>query len=191
MTKTEFLNKLRENLSGLSQEDIEERITFYGEMIDDRMEEGLSEEEAVEGIGDLSEIRSQIVSSSTLTDSSNFVSEDKKLSKYRKPLLIALKSVFWIPLLSVVLALFVSIWAVVISLWATFGAICGCSLGGMVLGVALIIRANLPFGIAMIGASLVCAGLAIFAFFGCKALTKATVTLTKWIIRKFSKKEEA
>lgn len=47
MNKQEFLVKLRKGLSGLPKEDIEERLTFYSEMIDDRMEEGLSEEEAV------------------------------------------------------------------------------------------------------------------------------------------------
>ena len=47
MGKQEFLAQLRKGLQGLPQEDIEERLTFYSEMIDDRMEEGLSEEEAV------------------------------------------------------------------------------------------------------------------------------------------------
>ena len=47
MTKQAFLAALGERLVGLPQKDIEERLTFYSEMIDDRMEEGLSEEEAV------------------------------------------------------------------------------------------------------------------------------------------------
>ena len=51
MNKQEFLSRLRKQLKGL--EDKEERITFYSEMIDDRMEEGLSEEEAVAAVGSL------------------------------------------------------------------------------------------------------------------------------------------
>ena len=51
MTKREFLAQLRKGLSGLPQDDIEERLTFYGEMIEDRKEEGLSEEEAVSAVG--------------------------------------------------------------------------------------------------------------------------------------------
>ena len=39
MTKQEFLAELRRGLSGLPQNDIEERLNFYSEMIDDRMEE--------------------------------------------------------------------------------------------------------------------------------------------------------
>ena len=46
MNKQEFLKNLRVSLSNLPQEEIEERIIFYSEMIDDRIEEGLSEEEA-------------------------------------------------------------------------------------------------------------------------------------------------
>ena len=45
MNKQEFLAELRRGLSGLPRDDIEERLSFYGEMLDDRIEEGLSEEE--------------------------------------------------------------------------------------------------------------------------------------------------
>ena len=47
MGKDAFLAQLRKGLAGLPQKDIEERLTFYSEMIDDRMEEGLSEEEVI------------------------------------------------------------------------------------------------------------------------------------------------
>ena len=50
MNKQEFLAQLRKQLSGLPLKDAEDRITFYSEMIDDRMEEGLSEPEAVSAI---------------------------------------------------------------------------------------------------------------------------------------------
>lgn len=39
MTKLQFLMALHEKLSGLPRE--EERLSFYSEMIEDRMEEGL------------------------------------------------------------------------------------------------------------------------------------------------------
>ena len=46
MSKQEFLDQLRARLSGLPRQDVIERLNFYSEMIDDRMEEGLSEEDA-------------------------------------------------------------------------------------------------------------------------------------------------
>lgn len=42
MLKEEFLAQLRGGLAGLPQEDLEERLAFYSELLDDRMEEGLS-----------------------------------------------------------------------------------------------------------------------------------------------------
>ena len=41
MTKIQFLLALNKALSGLPQDEIEERLTFYSEIIDDRMEDGL------------------------------------------------------------------------------------------------------------------------------------------------------
>ena len=45
---------------------IEERLEFYSEMIDDRIEEGKSEFEAVREIGDVDEVVSQIASETPL-----------------------------------------------------------------------------------------------------------------------------
>ena len=41
MTKLQFLMALHEKLPGLHREKMEERLEFYSEMIEDRMEEGL------------------------------------------------------------------------------------------------------------------------------------------------------
>lgn len=51
MSKQEFLGALYNGLSGLPKEDIENSVQFYSEMIDDRMDEGMTENEAVEDIG--------------------------------------------------------------------------------------------------------------------------------------------
>ena len=52
MNKYEFLGRLSERLSNLTAEDRKKATDFYAEMIDDRIEEGMSEEEAVQSIGD-------------------------------------------------------------------------------------------------------------------------------------------
>ena len=61
MTKLEFLEGLEKGLSGLPKNDMDERIAFYIEIIDDRIEEGLSEEDAVSKIGKIDEVISQII----------------------------------------------------------------------------------------------------------------------------------
>ena len=60
MNKQEFLLKLGDQLSGLSSREKEERLTFYREMIEDRMEDGLSEEEAIAAVGSIDAIAGQI-----------------------------------------------------------------------------------------------------------------------------------
>lgn len=198
MSKKEFLAQLRKGLSGLPQEDIEERLTFYSEMIDDRMEEGFSEEEAVSAVGSVEEIVSQAVADVPLTKLVKERIKTKKRLSGWEIVLIALGFPFWIPLLAaafaVVIALYISFWSVIISLWAVFASLICCALAGIIAGVGFVLFGNGLAGSAMIGIGIFCAGLAIFAFFGCSAVTKGTVVLTKqfalWIKNCFMRREE-
>ena len=56
MTKYEFILALSNRLKHLPKKDVEERIGFYVEMIEDRMEDGLAEAEAVAGVGNINDI---------------------------------------------------------------------------------------------------------------------------------------
>ena len=67
MNKQEFLKELEKALSGLPREDIAERLSFYGEMIDDMVEEGKTEEQAVADIGSAADIAKQIVTDTPIT----------------------------------------------------------------------------------------------------------------------------
>ncbi|MBR4965050.1 MAG: DUF1700 domain-containing protein, partial [Lachnospiraceae bacterium] len=66
MNKAEFLMALRERLSGLPEEDFNKSIDYYTEMIDDRVEDGMSEEDAVACLGSMDEIITQILSEVSL-----------------------------------------------------------------------------------------------------------------------------
>ena len=61
MSKQEFLSRLKKELSGLPEDDIAERLDFYAEMIDERMDDGLSEEEAIADIGPIEKIVSETI----------------------------------------------------------------------------------------------------------------------------------
>ena len=50
MNKTDFTLELSKKLPNISKEEIDERLSFYLEMIDDRMEDGLSEANSGPGI---------------------------------------------------------------------------------------------------------------------------------------------
>lgn len=64
MNKYEFLAEIRKRLSGLSKEDIDRFLDYYREMIEDRIEDGLTEEEAVVALGPIDDIVAQIFADS-------------------------------------------------------------------------------------------------------------------------------
>ena len=197
MNKQDFLLRLRADISGLPQEDIEERAAFYNEMIDDRMEEGLSEEEAVAEIGSVDEIVQQIIADTPLTKIVKENVKPKRKLKTWEIVLLAVGSPIWVSLLiaaaAVVFSLYITLWALVISLWAVELTFAVCALGCIALSVVLTVNGNAMAGIASLGAGFVLAGLAIFLFFGCVAASKGAVLLAKkivlWIKSIFMKKE--
>lgn len=199
MGKQEFLVQLRKGLSGLPHADIEERLTFYSEMIDDRMEEGLPEAEAVAAAGSVEQIIAQTLADNSLAKIAKDTAKPKKRLKAWEIVLLVLGSPVWLSLLiaafAVILALYVSLWAILISLWAVFGSLAGCAFGIIAAGIVFVCNSETVAGIAMVGAGLVCAGLAIFMFFGCKAATRGIFVLTKkftiWVKRRFTGKEKA
>ncbi len=184
MTKLEFLLALSGRLSDLPEADVRERLNFYSEMIEDRVEEGFTEEAAVLAVGTVEEIAAQILSEIAPEKSTK---PKGRLKTWRIVLLI-LGSPLWLPLLiaaaAVILSVYISLWSVVISLWAVFASLVGCSFGGIVAAAALAITGNGFSGIAMVAATLVCMGLSIFAFYGCKAITKGILLLTKMLWKK-------
>ena len=199
MTKIKFLLELHEKLSGLPQDEVEERLNFYSEMIEDRIEEGLLEEEAVAAVGSVDEIAAQIIADIPLVKIAKEKMKPKRQLKAWEIVLLVLGSPIWFSLIvaafSVILSLYVLLWAVIISLWAVFVSVIACAFGVIVSGIGFAIIDKVLTGIAMIGAGIVCIGLSIFLFFGCKAVTNGTLLLTKktaqGIKKLFIKKEEA
>ncbi len=199
MTKQDFLALLRKGFSALPQKEMEERLNFYSEMIDDRMEEGFSEEEAVAAVGSADEIIAQVVADTPLLKIAKEKLKSNRRLKAWEIVLLVLGSPIWLSLgvaaVAVILSLYISVWAVIISLWAVFASLIGCAFGGIFAGVIFVYKGNTLSGIAVIGAGILCVGLSVFMFYGCKAITKGVVYLTKrfmlWIKNRLIKKEEA
>lgn len=183
MTKYDFLDLLKQKLSGLPEDDLNERLNFYSEMIEDRMEEGLTEEEAVAAIGDAEDIVSQILEDTPLTKLVKQKMKPKRKRKTWETVLIILGFPVWFSLLAaafaVVFSLYVSLWSIIISLWACVASLGACSAGGVISGGVLACTGNVPAGVAAIGAGVVCAGLFILFLYGTKAATDGMVLFTK------------
>ena len=198
MKKNEFLEELKTRLWAMPEADKERSADYYAEMIDDRMEEGLSEEEAVAAIGDLDEIVKQI-----LNESPRPPATVKKEHKQQRGLetwmivLLVLGSPVWVPLVAsaagTVISVYVSLWSVVISLYAVFIALAVSSVGCVVGSFFMI--GSIPKVIVAWGAALLCAGLAILLLLLGNLAAKGLVKLTKlaWEACKgiFKRKEQS
>lgn len=188
MNKKEFLAALKKKLSGLGRDEIEERLAFYSEMIDDKMEEGLSEAEAVASVGKAEQI---------VIETTEKKPQAKRRMRAWEIVMLILGSPLWISLLaaafSVILAIYAVIWSVVASLWAVFASLAACGPAGFFAGFGFLFGGFGATGLFLIASGLVCSGLAIFAFFGCLATTKGAAVLTKQIalgIKRFFVKKE-
>ena len=186
MLKQEFLNALREGLNGLPEADIEERIAFYGEMIDDRIEEGRTEEAAVAEIGTVEEVVQQIVEETPLTRLVKEKIKPKRKMRAWEIVLLILGFPLWFPLLvaagAVVLALYVTLWSLVIALWAIEVAFIVSAVALLCGTVVFFVSGHGLAGLFVLGAALIFAALSIFLFFGCVAASKGTVLLAKKIV---------
>ena len=190
MTRNEFMAALRTRLAGLPEQDMQKSLAYYGEMIDDCTEDGMSEEEAVASMGDPEEIAQQILADIPL---GRLVKErirpKRKLQAWEIVLLI-LGSPVWLSLLiaaaAVILSLFVAFVAVLLSvvacLWALGASFAGISMGGVLVVAQMLWQGFVPQGICCIGAILLSACLAVLMYFaslyttiGCAKLVKRTV----------------
>lgn len=185
MLKEEFLDRLKKALAGLPQAEIDERMSFYGEMLADRMEEGCPEEEAVAALGSPEEAAAAIIAETPLPMIVRERLRPKKKRSAWEITLLLLGAPLWLPLLAatvtVLIAVYTVLWACLLALWACDVALILALPGGIAAGILALCKGFLPGGLALIAGGLVCGGLAIFLFFGCVAATKAVIRLARLI----------
>ncbi len=186
MSRAEFLEVLRKRLSGLPREEVEERLAFYNEMIDDRIEDGLTEAEAVAGIGSVDDVARQIMAEIPLTTLVREKVRPKRTLRVWEIILLVLGSPIWLSLLiaafAVGLSLYIVLWSLVVCLWAVVVSLAASAVWCL-FQVFLYQRAGNPGGAFFAGgAALACAGLAILMFFASVAATKGIARLTKKMI---------
>ena len=200
MTKQAFIDKLAIELAALPQDivDADERLGFYSEMIDDRIESGESEEDAVAACGSIEDIISQIIAEIPLGTLVKKTIKPKRSVAWWEILLIILGSPLWITLLAalfvVVISAYAVLWSAIATLWAVDVALMGIFVGGVASSILCFCQASVPIAFAMLGMALFSAGAAIAFFFVCRIATVGTAKLTKKIAigikRLFIKKED-
>lgn len=184
MNKQQFLDELANKLVGLPQNDIDDRISFYSEMIDDRIDEGKSEEEAVNEIGSVDDVIKDIAKDIPLAKLVKEKVKPKRSLRAWEIVLIALGFPLWFPIVITALVLafvaYLLIWVWVFVTYTVEISLASAGLGGIVVFLAYL--ANGSFNITALGASLMSLGGAILLIFGCIGATKATIKLSRSIV---------
>lgn len=212
MTKAVFMRNLSDRLVSVTPErispsDAMRSLDYYEEMIDDRMEDGMSEEEAVAAVGHPDDVFFAILAAlpaapQPRTGPAPSAEVPATAKKKTSPWLIALlivSSPVWVSLLiaaaAILFSLYVVLWAVVVSFWAVFVSLAASGVLLTLSSVPLWMGEGLSAAMASLGMGLAAAGLAILFFFLSLALTRLAARLTASGIRGtaslFKRKESA
>ena len=195
MTKQLFLNELSAALHGLPREERYRTLRYYDELIDDRMEDGQSEEEAVSGLGEPEQVAREILGEEEAPASTG------KGRKVWLIVLLALGFPLWGSLLLAAVIVLLCVYLCLFLPAFVLGVLALASLAGAVVGVVgtpfLILdvglfTGGLPAGLFQLGLSVALLGLAVLSalgfYFTGKATVKAGRAIWRWIRRSFSKK---
>lgn len=195
MTKQLFLNELSAALHGLPREERYRTLSYYDELIDDRMEDGQSEEDAVESLGSPEQIAREILGE-----------EEPPVStgtgrKVWMIILLVLGFPFWgslllaaaIVLLCVYICLFLPAFVLgVLALAFLAGALIGVVGTPFLIWDVGLLTGGLPTGLFQLGMSVALLGLAVLSalgfYFTGKTTVKAGRAIWRWIRRSFAKK---
>lgn len=199
MNKADFLAALRQQLRGLSESDIEKSLEYYSESIDDRIEDGMTEEEAVTDMESPAEIARQILMDMPLPKVVKAKARPSRPLRVGEIVLLAVGSPVWVPLalaaVLVFLAIYITIWALVVTFYAVDFSFAASSLFCLAqAGISLFTRGPVQvmyFG----GCTLFLFGAAVLLFFAFNALSGHLIQLSKnfiqWSKSHFIKKEDA
>ena len=123
MNKIEFLAAVSAALGALPPEEVKGHLNFLSEMIDDRIEEGLSEAEAIAAIGSPEAVTAAILSDGAIT--AEVTPPAPKARRRGKAILLAATAPIWASLLFVAV---ITIFCLTVTL-----AVVGVGLGAVAL----------------------------------------------------------
>lgn len=194
MTKVEFLDKLKALINEYPPEETSKSVEYYEEIIDDRMEDGMTESEAIASLGSVEDIAEQIKCELPLTTLVKHKAKEKTKGK-KLPVwaivLIVLGSPIWLSLavsvLSLIISFYATIWSIDVSFWAVDFSFVVVAIASLLAMVVMITEGSIISAVIYLGIALVFAALGILFFIGSLYLTKGIVKGTIWIFKQIKK----
>lgn len=190
MTRQELTLALADRLRGLPWEEIERSMEYYDEMIDERMEEGMSEHDAIAALGSVDDIAAQILADIPLSRLVRAKVKPRRSLRAWEIVLLAVGAPVWFPVLlalaitafAVVLSLYAVLWALVLTLYAVELAFAVVPIAAVPAAVWLICGGHAVYALFYLGAALICLGLAIGMYYVCKHATRGALRLGKLLL---------
>ena len=183
MKKDEFIARLRKNLSGLPKDEREDRVSFYSEMIDDKLADGYPEEEVIEDLGTPEEVAKEVIGDTPLRTIIKERVKPKRSLRGWEVVLLVLGFPLWFPLVLTIFILFLSgfivVWSLMIALLAVDLALVVGGIGSIVIGIMTIQSKGMTSAAFIAGAGMAVTGLGIIFILSTKGILKGLGKLTK------------
>ena len=167
MKKLEFINELGAQLQALPPEEIRPLLDYYMEIVADRMEDGMTEEEAVTSLGPIPELAEKILAEQPQPEQTSVpaptlesVSPKKHRWSGSAIALAIVLSPLWLAALCVLIGVEITVWVTLGALVVSAGSMILVGISGSIL--SLIPMFNPVSGFARIfvcGCCLLCAGI--------------------------------
>lgn len=142
MDRQTFLTALEAQLRRLPEQERQQSLRYYEEMIDDRMEEGMDEQAAVAAMGDVAEIAQEVLMELSLPRLVKTRLKPQRKLRVWEIVLLALGSPVWLPLVMTAVVLFLVfylvLWILAAACWCVVAAFAVSALGGVGFGIWLL-----------------------------------------------------
>lgn len=163
MTKQEFIERLKNELKNESYETVCQTLTYYEEMIDDLVEDGIDEKEAVSKLGSMNEILANINGQEVIE-----IKKMKKSTSITISVLLILGFPLWGALAAaaamLLLSMFLVIWCVpFVTVVVGISGFIGFTIG--LIGSFILLTQSLSLGLVQLGATALLGAVSIIGFY--------------------------
>lgn len=189
MKRDDFLKELAGHLSYLPPEQVEDIGQFYAEAIADRMEDGMSEDEAVAAMG--APATAAETALSDLPAVPRAIARTRRKSTILLWVLAIVGSPVWVPLLvafaGIALSIYACIWIVALCVWIVVACLGIVGVSCLALTVVGVVIGNIPYAIAMLGCGVGFIGATFLAGTVAWGITKQLARLSAlWAVKAVS-----
>ena len=197
MNRQEFTSALRDRLrkEHVSREEIDDALTYYSEAIDDRTEDGMSEEDAVAALGGIDQAVAAVCADRPVVRRAISRVCVSRTTIVVTVVLLVLGSIAWIPIVLglgiLAIGVYLAIWALVASLWLADASLVLMGIIGVPLLAHAVASGMVLSGVLQMGCTFVMGGLGVLLVpvmslaTGC--LAKASLTFARWVGHFFTK----